>query len=1437
MQFKRSSCLYSADFEKDACGVGLIANGKKPAQKEIIDHALLMLARLSHRSALGADGKTSDGAGLLCQIPKEFFKKKISHLPDDYAVAQVFLPKELWVEDLNEAIKEVEKGTKLKCIHLRKVSTNRSVLGEIALKSEPLVYQLFFTLAGIEDQEKEIYLGRKVLEKTAYVASFSNSTIVYKGLMAPRNLSEYYPDLKDQSFKSQFALIHSRFSTNTLPAWELSQPFPRIAHNGEINTLKSNRNWMEARKGEISQGLKINEPDEILAKDKSDSYSFDEALELNLLLGRSLPHSFLMLVPEAWEENESLSEEIKEFYRFHSFKQEPWDGPATICFADKNQVGAKLDRNGLRPCRFDFLLDGTLILGSEAGMIDLNETEIQKSGFLKPGEILVLNIESGELEENIKENEARKKPYKLLNQNETLTLKNIEKRFEAKLTPKDLFRFHVHFDEIERILLPMFNQKEEVVSSMGYDVPLAVLSDHPLLLSQYFKQNFAQVTNPPIDPIREKMVMSVKMFLGKKGSYISDSDGSRRIVLESPILFSDKMASLYAWADEKKGELKVSVLNGTFETEADLFKTLNELKSVAEKEVLNGAEILILSDKNSNERCAAIPAPLLISAIHHHLIKKGLRTKTSLILESGELRDTHQSALAFSLGADALSPYLIEELVHILRKEGQLAITEKEALKNYEVAIKKGLLKVMSKLGISTLQSYCGGKTFEILGIGEEVANEFFPEMPSRIGGLTKESLKEEILRRWEKDLSQIDKISSLSSQGLVQVISGGETHQWTANSLFSLQRGARENNLESFKEFSEEIEKYSRFTLRGQLHFKNALKKAESVEAAKEIVKRFSTGAMSFGSLSKEAHESLGEAMNRLAGKSNSGEGGEDPIRYGSPKNSKIKQVASGRFGVTIEYLSSAEELQIKIAQGAKPGEGGQLPGHKVDKEIARIRHSVPGVTLISPPPHHDIYSIEDLAQLIFDLKESNPKAMVSVKLVSEAGIGTIAVGVVKAGAHKIVVSGDNGGTGASPLSSIHHAGVPWEIGLSEVHQTLILNGLRDRVLLETDGQLRNGKDVVKAAILGADVFGFATAPLVTQGCLMMRKCHLNTCPVGVATQDPDLRKMFAGRPEHLINYFFFIAEEVRAILTDLGFNSLKEIVGQVGLLSFKAPDHWKAKDLDLSKLLAKLEPEFKNLKTVESETERFLLKEGQVNKVENKDRAIGTSLSNRLVGEKFNRKTFHLKGTSGQSLGAFLIKDVELSLEGVANDYVGKGLSGGSVSIFLSKNDLRENPATLAGNTCLYGATSGKLYVAGKVGQRFAVRNSGALGIVEGIGDHGLEYMTGGTILILGECGLNFAAGMSGGLAFVFDENKNLKTKVNPESVSLVPSSEFSENEKAALKSLLLSHLNKTRSAKAKLILSDFDQHLGSFLKVLPHEYKPFQGKHIENLLGENL
>jgi glutamate synthase (NADPH) large chain len=1445
--------LYQPQFEKDGCGVGLVARPDGRALRSVVESGLEILARLAHRGAFGADARTSDGAGLLTAVPHEFFRSRPelhAGLKDEarFAVAQVFEKKSQPGSAIDEFTRLApEFGCRI--LAVRAVPVERRGLGKIASLSEPNVIQIFLSVDG------DLLKLRRAVESGEsrhglYVCSLSSDTIVYKGLVPPSELAQYFVDLAHPEFTAAFAIVHSRFSTNTLPAWPLAHPFRSTCHNGEINTLRGNLAWMRARN---KAGADCAIPTGL-----SDSASLDHAVEILKSSGRSVAEALMILIPQAWELDEEVAPSVRDFYRYHASRMEPWDGPAAVCFADARHVGATLDRSGLRPCRYSILADGTLILASETGALVLDPTDPERRvvtrGRLGPGQMIAVDLLQKRIvfNETIKRAVSRDHDFASLNKSEFLELSTADDSLSPSAPEPneerilfDRQRFAVSDEEVRMVLSPMFASGEEPTSSMGNDTPLAVLSEHPQLLFKYFRQGFAQVTNPPIDPIREALVMSLSVNLGARpmidlasqtACRVLSPCSSRFLTLKSPILSHSDLAGV------SRLGFKVTKLELAFEHQT-LEESLSILISQAKIAAANGTEVLILSDQNGS---LTIPSLLAVASVHHALISDGLRMNLSLVVETGEARDVHHFACLFGFGADAVHPYLAMQIAHTVDPTGV-------AHEKFKLAIGKGLLTVMSKMGISCLRSYCGAQVFEAIGLSQTVIDQSFPGTVSRVGGLDYKDIERETRER----------VGGLWVAGEIHYRQDGERHVWNPTTIAKLQHATRTKNLETFREFSVASDLASRGSLRGLLKFKKNVGKGaapvpiENVEPAASIVKRFTTGAMSFGSLGREAHETLAIAMNRIGGKSNSGEGGESaerfvPLANGDRKNSKIKQVASARFGVTAHYLSSAVELQIKVAQGAKPGEGGKLPGYKVDGVIAKLRHSTAGVTLISPPPHHDIYSIEDLAQLIFDLRRANPDARISVKLVACAGVGTIAAGVVKAGADKILISGDGGGTGASPLSSIKSAGAPWELGLSEAQQTLVLHGLRSRVLVEADGQMRTAQDVAIAACLGAEEFGFSTAPLIVEGCLMMRKCHLNTCPVGVATQDPELRAKFLGQPEHLVNYFFFIANELRILMSQIGVTSVDELVGRTDLLEQIQSSHWKSRNLDLSRLLQQTASAVPGAATERRRTitqvrvpdllDESILKQAApafastrelAPKIEldvhvtNEDRAIGTSLSYKVAkqfgatGLPPNTIAIRCHGVAGQSFGAFLARGLKLCLFGEANDYVGKGLSGGTIVV-----RPREAPASqdatsvIAGNACFYGATGGEAFVRGATGERFAVRNSGADVVVESVGDHGCEYMTGGRVIVIGPTGRNFAAGMSGGQAFVFDETDTLSRRLGPADLEIRRLESASETNE--LKRRIERHVLETESFEGRRLLNQWSTFKNKFWVLTPIEYK---------------
>lgn len=1484
-----SKGMYSSSFEHDACGMGFVADIKGRKSRAIIDKALEVIKNLEHRGAVGADPETGDGAGILIQMPDEFIRKvaveKKIKLPDygSYAVGMMFLPQNSTIrKSVENIIEKIVLDENQKFLGWRDVPVNPKVPGKGAQATQPFIRQCFIgannRIVSQDEFERKLYLIRRIIDHRIrtelqldrskyYVASFSSRVLIYKGMLRAQQLIDFYKDISDPDMKSAMTMLHMRFSTNTFPTWDLAHPFRMIAHNGEINTLRGNKNWMAARQHVMESpyyGKDLKRMLPIIMEGQSDSATFDSVLELLVMSGRSLPHAMMMMIPEAWSKNDLMDPDRKAFYEYHATMMEPWDGPAAVVFTDGNIIGATLDRNGLRPSRYVITKDDLVVLTSEAGTWSVDAENVAVKGKLQPGRMFILDLQQGRIieDEEIKKEIVTRKPYrKWINEN---MIKMNHLPSPDSIYNADFDTIHIRQrifgyskEDIEKIILPMAQNGEEAVGSMGTDASLAILSDKPQLLFRYFKQLFAQVTNPPIDPIREELVMELTTYVGPEQNLLDETpQHANRLELEHPLLSNSQIEKIRHIA---KGLFKaetISLLFNPFEHRA-MRNRLDEICNEAVESVKNGISLLILSDKGVDKEHAAIPSLLATSAIHHTLLKAGLRTKTGIIVETGEAKEVHHFALLLGYGANAINPYLAYETLAYLVENKFLppGLDYSSVKKNFVKAVGKGLFKIFSKMGISTLQSYCGAQIFEAIGLDSEIIENYFTGTPTNIEGLSLEMLEEETKRRHLHALNpQIDQ-SVLDVGGLYHYRKDGEHHLWNPITISKLQLSTQRNDFKTYQEYAEYInnQEKHRVTLRSlfDLDFSNPIP-IDEVEPAKEIVKRFATGAMSFGSISKEAHTNLAIAMNRIGGKSNTGEGGEEAERFitlqnGDSLRSAIKQVASARFGVTAHYLVNADELQIKMAQGAKPGEGGQLPGHKVDAIIAKVRHSTPGVTLISPPPHHDIYSIEDLKQLIFDLKNINPKARISVKLVSESGVGTIAAGVAKAHADHILISGHDGGTGASPISSIQYAGSPWELGLSEAHQTLVLNGLRDRVYLATDGQLKTGRDVVIAALLGAEEFGFATAPLVTQGCILMRKCHLNTCPVGVATQDPVLRKKFTGKPEYLINFMFFVAEEVRELMAKLGFRTVNEMIGQTDkIIPIKLYDHWKIRGINLNKPLFKPTPLYQTdlyrTKSQNHELENLLdhelIKEAKpalenkekvviTKRIKNTNRTVGTMLSSEVVkkygedGLPHGTIKINLRGTAGQSFGAFLAKGIELHLTGEANDYFGKGLSGGKVSVKIPPEVTFEaDKNIIVGNTCLYGATSGEAFINGVAGERFAVRNSGANAVVEGIGDHGCEYMTGGRVVVLGKIGRNFAAGMSGGIAYIYDPSREADKKINHSLVDV----EYLiyEDDMYEVYGLIKKHYDFTNSKRAKYILDNWNQQKDNFWKVISKEYK---------------
>ena len=1486
--------LYRPEFEHDSCGTGFITNINGHKSNQIIDNALTMLENMEHRGACGCDPDSGDGAGILIQLPHELLMEECSNLemslpqPGEYGVGMIFFPKDSSLKKACRTVigNAIEK-LGLHSLGYRKLVVDSTVIGETARQAEPDCEQIFVSrphnITNVDDFERKLYILRRYINKTItetipgagehfYFTSFSCKTIIYKGQVTTYQLRKYFSDLADPRIASGFAMIHSRFSTNTFPSWKLAQPFRLIAHNGEINTLTGNLNWFySGLKSYASSYFTAEEMDMLLPvidNNQSDSACLDNIIEILLHTGRSLPHVMMMLVPEAWDGNEQMDPIKKAFYEYHATLMEPWDGPAAITFTDGKLVGALLDRNGLRPLRYVITNDGRVIAASEAGVLTIDESTVIKKGRLQPGKMLLIDTEKGKIitDDEIKHEIASRQPYGRWLENYKIRLEDLaEPRLAfASLSPDSVFRYQQVFgysrEDIDTIIKPMAVDGKEPIGSMGTDVPLAILSDRPQHLSSYFKQFFAQVTNPPIDPIRERLVMSLATFIGNNGNLLDeDKMHCHCVTLKHPILKNNQLEKLRSI---DTGMFHAKTLQTYFKADGlpgSLQKGIERVCRYAEDAVDDGFEVLILSDRAIDSEHAPIPSLLAVSAVHHHLIKKGRRGSVGLVVEAGDVWEVHHFACLLAFGATAINPYLALSTIETVKRDGSLetSLDEKYLLKNYVKSVNDGLLKIFSKMGISTLQSYHGSQIFEILGLNKAVVSKYFCGAVTRIEGLGLDEIAREALCKHKIGFGPSKNADNqlLTEGGIYQWKRRGEAHLFNPTTVHLLQHATRSNDYNVYKNYAKVINEQGEkhFTIRGLLDFTHHRESIsiDEVEPAENIMKRFATGAMSFGSISHEAHSTMAIAMNRIGGKSNTGEGGEDEMRYqvmenGDSMRSAIKQIASARFGVTSNYLTNADELQIKMAQGAKPGEGGQLPGHKVDDWIAKTRHSTPGVGLISPPPHHDIYSIEDLAQLIFDLKNANRAARINVKLVSKAGVGTIAAGVAKAHADVILVAGYDGGTGASPISSVKHAGLPWELGLSEAHQTLVRNKLRSRVVLQTDGQLKTGRDLAIAALLGAEEWGVATAALVAGGCIMMRKCHLNTCPVGVATQDPELRKLFSGKPEHVVNLFRFMAEELREIMAELGFRTINEMVGRVQFLKVKDNlTNWKAKKVDLSGLLHPV-TNAKGLTLYNSEKQDHGMDEildwklWETAKpaledktpvfasydVKNTDRTLGTLLSNEIskiygsAGLPDNTINYKFKGSAGQSFGAFTTKGISFELEGEANDYVGKGLSGAQLAIYPSdKANFTAADNIIVGNVALYGATSGEAFIHGMAGERFAVRNSGATTVVEGIGDHGCEYMTGGRALILGKTGRNFAAGMSGGIAWVYDPEHTFAENCNMEMVDLDPLSIKDEEE---ILTLLRKHIQLTGSQVAQELLNSWKDAAGKFVKVYPREYK---------------
>ena len=1470
--------LYDSSFEHDACGVALVATLNKKPTHEIVASGLEALRNLEHRGASGSEPDSGDGAGILIQIPDEFFKSVVDfQLPENsfYAAGIVFLPQdEKEYKAAKETISEVAKKENITILGWRVVPTNPLELGKTAQSVMPRFEMIFVQpqdkkLKDIEI-DRAIYPFRKIIENKSniYFASLSARTIVYKGMLTTGQLEPFYPDLSDKKVVSKIALVHSRFSTNTFPSWPLAHPYRLIAHNGEINTVKGNRNWMHARENLLKTDLipgDLARVFPICSNEASDSASFDEVLELIHLGGRSLPHSILMMIPEAWENNPSMDPARRAFYEYHASIMEPWDGPACVTFTDGHLIGAVLDRNGLRPGRFWVTDDGLVVLASESGVLPIDQAKVIRKGRLQPGKMFLVDTDNGRIieDDEIKSSLAKEQPYKDWLHAGLVHLEELPEREHIVHTHSSVLRRQQTFgytdEELKILLTPMALNAAEPLGSMGTDTPIAVLSSRPRLIFDYFTQLFAQVTNPPLDAIREEIVTSLSSSVGEEANLLTATPAhTRQVVLPFPVIDNDELAKLiHINQDGDQPGFAAQKFSGIYkvaEGATGLEKRINEIFDEVDLAIKNGKHLLVLSDRDSDADEAPIPSLLLLSAVHHHLIRTKKRMEIGLIVEAGDVREVHHVALLIGYGAAAVNPYLAMETVEdMVRQKRITGITPEKAVRNLVKALGKGVLKVMSKMGVSTVASYRGAQIFEAIGISNEVIDKYFTGTTSRLGGVGLDVLAQEVSKRHDvaypfTGISPAHR--QLAIGGEYQWRREGEPHLFDPETVFKLQHSTRTGQMDIFRSYTEKVNEQSKrlMTLRGLFELSKDRKpiSIDEVEPIENILRRFSTGAMSYGSISGEAHETLAIAMNRLGAKSNTGEGGEDPERYqkmsnGDSKRSSIKQVASGRFGVTSEYLVNADDIQIKMAQGAKPGEGGQLPGHKVYPWVAKTRHSTPGVGLISPPPHHDIYSIEDLAQLIHDLKNANDKARIHVKLVAEVGVGTVAAGVAKAHADVVLISGHDGGTGASPLTSLKHAGGPWEIGLAEAQQTLLINGLRDRIVVQTDGQLKTGRDVIIAALLGAEEFGFATAPLVVMGCIMMRVCHLDTCPVGVATQNPVLREKFTGKPEFVENFFRFIAIEVREYLAELGFKTLDEAIGHSEILDTrKAISHWKASGLDLSPILHKVDID-KNASLRQTTTQDHGLSKALDNKlieicqpallkgelvraqfeIRNVNRTVGTMLGSQITrkygGQGLPTGTIELtfNGTAGQSFGAFIPQGLTLRLEGDTNDYLGKGLSGGKIVIRPDRKAKFESSLNvIAGNVAAYGATSGTLFVRGLVGERFCVRNSGATAVVEGVGDHACEYMTGGKVVVLGQTGRNFAAGMSGGIAYVVDLNVE---NVNSEMVELET---LDDNDKEFLSSILKDYLEETDSPLAKQLLNDKD--FKKFTKVMPREYK---------------
>lgn len=1487
--------LYDPSLEHDSCGVGFVCHLDGKASNALVQQGLQVLENMEHRGACGCDPNSGDGAGILVKLPDKFLRLKCREigieLPSQgqYAVATCFLPKDLASRhECEQALEQTAREYNLEILGWRDVPTNPAGVGEMPLSAEPLIRQCFVapgeSFYNRADFDRRLYLVRQHAENLVefapwysnvsheqfYISMLSATRMVYKGMLTAPQLRTYFPDLSDPNFESSLALVHSRFSTNTWPAWRLAHPYRYLAHNGEINTLCGNRNWMRAQYKSLHSdvfGDELAKMFPILTESGSDSATLDNALQFLCVNGRSLPHAILMLIPEAWQNDQLMDDDLRAFYEYHACLMEPWDGPAAVLFTNGTLVGGMLDRNGLRPARYYVTTDGLVVMASEVGVLPIVPEKILRKGRLQPGKIFLIDMDQHRIIEDheVKQELTEKRPWRRWLKKHLLSIEELptpprasapDSQSEPLLTRHQVFGYTV--EDLNIIIQGMASQAQEPLGSMGADTPLACLSDKPQLLYNYFKQRFAQVTNPPLDANFEALVTSLISYIGPSANLLAEKPESCRLIkLKTPIITNEELTKLRALS---KAPFKATTLPALFDGRrggAALETALEELCSAAAAAVREGSSILILSDRPHNKDRAPIPALLATSAVHHHLIREGTRTQASLIVETGEAREVHHFCLLTGYGASAVNPFLALESIDDSAAQGLLPakLSAEEAKANYIRAANKGVLKVASKMGISTLQSYHGAQIFEALGLSKKVIDRYFTNTISRLNGVDLDVIAREVLERHRTAyfLAPVEG-QPLSPGGFYRWRKGEEYHMWNPDTIAKLQHAVRSNSYEAFKEYSRLADNEQTLcTLRGLLTFKEREPvPLEEVEPAEQIVRRFVTGAMSFGSISKEAHETIALAMNQIGGKSNTGEGGEDPERFdtvpgGSSRRSAIKQIASGRFGVTSEYLVNADELQIKMAQGAKPGEGGQLPGHKVDRFIGKVRHTTPGVGLISPPPHHDIYSIEDLAQLIHDLKNVNPAARISVKLVSETGVGTIASGVVKAKADHILISGDSGGTGASPLTSIKHAGLPWELGLSETQQTLLLHRLRGRVRLQTDGQIKTGRDVAIAFLLGAEEVGFSTAPLIASGCVMMRACHLNTCPVGIATQDPELRQKFSGKPEHIVHFMFFVAQEVREIMASLGFRRVDDMVGRVECLQSRdLSGHWKARSLDLSPIMHcpkeahdcfryRTEAQDHALdKVLDNELLKLAapaLESGAQVRHElpvcNVNRSVGAMLSG-VVAKKYGFQGlpdetvhFKLKGSAGQSFGAFLARGIRLTLEGDCNDYLGKGLSGGRLVIFPPKEaSFKAEENVIAGNVICYGGIAGDLYIRGVVGERFCVRNSGAEAVAEGVGDHGCEYMTGGRVVILGPVGRNFAAGMSGGIAYVFDPNGSFRRCCNQDTVELGPLSE--SGDISTVRRLIENHARLTGSTIAAAISENWGREVRHFIRVMPVEYK---------------